>query len=55
MSSHDPEDPSIVYAESQYGGLVRFDKRTGEQIGIQPQPGMGEEPLRWQWGKEDGE
>ena len=24
----DPEDPNIVYAESQYGGLVRFDRKT---------------------------
>ncbi|HUL44416.1 MAG TPA: glycosyl hydrolase [Bacteroidota bacterium] len=45
----DPEDPNTVYAESQYGGLVRFDKRTGEQIGIQPQQGENEEPLRWNW------
>ncbi len=45
----DPDDPNTVYAESQYGGLVRFDKRTGERIGIQPQPGKGEEPFRWNW------
>jgi len=45
----DPEDPNTVYAESQYGGLVRFDKRTGEQIGIQPQQDRHEEPLRWNW------
>ena len=37
----DPTDPNIVYAESQHGGLVRFDRRTGEQIDIQPQPGAG--------------
>lgn len=45
----DPEDPNIVYAESQYGGLVRYDRRTGEEFGIQPQEGKGEEPLRWNW------
>ncbi len=49
QSRIDPEDPAIVYAESQYGGLVRFDRRTGEQIGLQPQPAAGEEPLRWNW------
>ena len=29
--------------------IVRFDKRTGERIGIQPQPGRGEDPYRWNW------
>ncbi|HEU4769067.1 MAG TPA: hypothetical protein VFS77_16905, partial [Pyrinomonadaceae bacterium] len=48
-SQVDPEDPNIIYSESQNGGLVRFDKRTGERIGIQPQPGRGEDPLRWNW------
>ncbi|HZN05220.1 MAG TPA: hypothetical protein VFB65_00475 [Pyrinomonadaceae bacterium] len=48
-SQVDPEDPNIIYSESQNGGLVRFDKRTGERIGIQPQPGPGEDPLRWNW------
>ncbi len=48
-SQVDPEDPSIVYSEAQYGGLVRFDRRNGETIDIQPQPGHGEEPLRWNW------
>jgi photosystem II stability/assembly factor-like uncharacterized protein len=48
-SQVDPEDPNIIYAELQNGGLVRFDKRTGERIGIQPQPGRGEEPYRWNW------
>jgi photosystem II stability/assembly factor-like uncharacterized protein len=48
-SQVDPEDPNIIYAELQHGGLVRFDKRTGERIGIQPQPARGEDPLRWNW------
>jgi photosystem II stability/assembly factor-like uncharacterized protein len=45
----DPEDPNTVYSEAQYGDLVRFDRRTGEAIGIQPQPGKGEPPFRWNW------
>jgi photosystem II stability/assembly factor-like uncharacterized protein len=45
----DPKDPNIVYAEAQYGVLTRFDRRTGENVGIQPQPGAGEPPLRWNW------
>ena len=35
----DPEDSNIVYAEAQYGNLVRFDRKNGEQIAIQPLPG----------------
>jgi len=48
-SQIDPEDPNTVYAQSQYGGLVRFDRRTGERVGIQPQEGKGEASLRWNW------
>ena len=49
VSRVDPDDPNIVYAESQHGVLVRFDRRTGEQIDIQPQPGKDDAPLRWNW------
>ncbi len=45
----DPVDPNIIYATLQYGVLVRFDKRTGERIGIQPKEGKGEPALRWNW------
>ncbi|HKP12466.1 MAG TPA: glycosyl hydrolase, partial [Blastocatellia bacterium] len=48
-SQVDPEDPNTVYAELQYGVLVRFDKRTGERLGITPAPGRGEEALRVNW------
>jgi photosystem II stability/assembly factor-like uncharacterized protein len=49
QSRVDPEDPNIVYSESQYGGLVRYDRKTGEELGIQPQPAKGEPGLRWNW------
>ena len=45
----DPKDSNIIYAESQNGGLVRFDKRTGEALDIQPQPSGNMEPLRLNW------
>ncbi len=45
----DPSEPNIVYSESQHGGLVRYDRKTGEQIDIQPQPSAGDPPLRWNW------
>ena len=48
-SQVDPEDPNTVYSEAQYGSLVRYDKRTGEELLIQPQEGKGEPPLRWNW------
>ena len=45
----DPTDPNIVYAEAQHGVLTRFDRKSGENLDIQPQPGAGEAPLRWNW------
>ncbi|MGQ0627794.1 MAG: glycosyl hydrolase [Phycisphaerales bacterium] len=32
----DPLDPNIVYSQWQDGGLVRFDRRSGEQVDIRP-------------------
>ena len=49
QSQIDPEDPNIVYSQAQYGALVRYDRASGEILDIQPQPGPGEEPLRWNW------
>jgi photosystem II stability/assembly factor-like uncharacterized protein len=48
-SAVDPEDPNTVYAESQYGGIIRYDRKTGQRLGIQPEPGKGEPGLRWNW------
>ncbi len=45
----DPVDPNIVYSQSQYGGLSRFDRNTGEAISIKPQAEMGGPALRWNW------
>jgi len=45
----DPVDANTVYAESQYGVLVRYDKPTGQELVLQPQEGEGEPPLRWNW------
>ncbi len=45
----DPEDPNIVYSLWQYGGLVRFDRRSGERLDIKPREKPGEEPNRWNW------
>ena len=48
-SAIDPINPNIIFSESQYGGLVRYDKITGEKISIQPLPGKGEAGYRWNW------
>lgn len=48
-SQIDPKNPNIVYAQSQYGGLVRYDRASGEQLGIQPKPAEGEADFRWNW------
>lgn len=45
----DPENPNIVYCESQYGGLVRYDRASGEEVDIQPQEEPGDPPNRWNW------
>jgi photosystem II stability/assembly factor-like uncharacterized protein len=37
QSRNDPDDPNIVYASSQNGGIVRLDKRTGISRSIRPQ------------------
>lgn len=48
-SQIDPVDPNIVYAQYQYGGLSRFDKKSGEKVGIKPMEGKDEDALRWNW------
>ncbi|NNE03397.1 MAG: glycosyl hydrolase, partial [Eudoraea sp.] len=48
-SQIDPNNPNIVYAQSQYGGLVRFDKKSGEIVGIKPKAGKGENAYRFNW------
>lgn len=45
----DPEDPNIIYAQYQYAGLARYDRRTTERTFITPQPKSGEERFRWNW------
>ena len=45
----DPTDPNTVYAESQNGGIIRYDVKTGEQKSIRPQAKFGERNLRYNW------
>ena len=48
-SQVDQDNPEIVYAESQYGGLVRYDKKSGEFLDIKPAEQEGEAAFRWNW------
>ncbi|MDQ1353809.1 MAG: hypothetical protein QG657_4116 [Acidobacteriota bacterium] len=48
-SQIDPKNPDIVYAEAQYGNMVRYDKKSQERISITPQPRKGEDTYRWNW------
>ncbi len=48
-SQIDPSDPNIVYAESQYGGMVRYDRKSQESIDIRPEPRKDELTYRWNW------
>ena len=45
----DPTDPNIVYSEWQQGNLVRYDRKSGEVVYIQPQPAADEESERFNW------
>lgn len=48
-SQIDPVNPDIVYAESQYGGMVRYDRKSGEMMDIRPEPRKGEDSYKWNW------
>lgn len=45
----DPENPNIIYSQWQYGGLIRYDRKTGERIIIKPREEKDGPPLRWNW------
>jgi photosystem II stability/assembly factor-like uncharacterized protein len=45
----DQSNPDIVYAQSQYGGLNRFDRKSGEYLFIKPVEKEGEAAYRWNW------
>ncbi|MFK5877879.1 MAG: glycosyl hydrolase [Flavobacteriaceae bacterium] len=48
-SQIDPENPNIIYAQSQNGFLVRYDKKSGEIVGIQPSERENENSYRFNW------
>jgi photosystem II stability/assembly factor-like uncharacterized protein len=45
----DPTNPDIIYSQYQYGGLARYDKKSGERVQMQP---VSPDPLvaqRFNW------
>ena len=48
LSIPDPNNPDIHYCESQYCGIRRYDRTTGNSISIKPQPTIDEE-YTWNW------
>jgi photosystem II stability/assembly factor-like uncharacterized protein len=45
----DPQEPDLVYCEAQYGNLRRVNLRTGDDLGIRPQPPAGQPAYRFNW------
>ncbi len=45
----DWKNPNIIYAESQYAGLVRYDKKSGEQLYIRPYEFNTDTAYRFDW------
>ncbi|TVR39521.1 MAG: glycosyl hydrolase, partial [Cryomorphaceae bacterium] len=45
----EPGNPNIVYAQWQQGNLMRHDRRTGENVYIQPMAAPDEPAERWNW------
>lgn len=45
----EPGNPNIFYAEYQEGSLYRIDRKTGDQVYIQPQAGKDERFERFNW------
>jgi photosystem II stability/assembly factor-like uncharacterized protein len=45
----DPTNPDIIYSEWQNGNLVRYDRKNGQIVYIQPQPEAGEPTERFNW------
>jgi len=45
----EPGNPDIVYSEYQYGNVSRYDKKSGERLGIKPRERKDELTYKWNW------
>ncbi|MEE4246787.1 MAG: hypothetical protein V2I33_15355, partial [Kangiellaceae bacterium] len=45
----DPKNPDIIYSQYQYGGLARYDKKSGERVQMQPVSPNAKVAQRFNW------
>ncbi len=45
----DPEDPDVIYSESQFGAISRQNLATGQRASIRPRAEKGSPALRFNW------
>ena len=45
----EPGNSNIIYSESQYGHISRYDKKSKQSLSVKPQPRNDEETYRWNW------
>ncbi|HEX9894742.1 MAG TPA: hypothetical protein VGA78_12510 [Gemmatimonadales bacterium] len=45
----DPDNPNLVYTESQQGYAHRMDLRSGQVKGLRPEPAEGQSAFRFHW------
>jgi photosystem II stability/assembly factor-like uncharacterized protein len=45
----DPDDPQLLFAESQQGSVHRIDLANGQTKDLRPEPGEGEPAFRFHW------
>ena len=45
----DPSDADVIYSESQFGGMMRQNRRTGVTQSIKPRSRKGQQALRFNW------
>jgi photosystem II stability/assembly factor-like uncharacterized protein len=45
----DPDNPDVVYAESQEGHIHRYDMRSGQIKDLRPSPAEGQAAFRFHW------
>jgi hypothetical protein len=45
----DPDDPNVLYTESQEGFVFRFDLGSGQDKGLRPEPAEGQPAFRFHW------
>lgn len=49
QSQPDWADPNTVYSQAQFGDIARFDKKTGERLGLKGFEPMGQPAYRYGW------